>query len=115
MFRHLDRLRLRLRSLFRGHDADRDLKSEIRLHLEEQIDENVAAGMTREEARTAALRAFGPVGLIEEQCRDTRRVAILEHWLLDLRYTLRSLLGQPMLVLPAVVSIAVAIGANTAI
>ena len=115
MSRLIDRLRLRLASLFHGDRVDASLKGEIELHLQEQIDENIAAGMSPAEARAAALRAFGPVGVIEEQCRDTRRVAFVEHVAQDLRYTLRSLLRQPMLLVAAVVSIAVAVGANTTI
>ena len=73
------------------------MKQEIALHLQEQIDEHVAANVTPAEARAAALRAFGSPGLIEEQCRDTRRVAFVEHLVQDLRYTLRSLVRQPLL------------------
>jgi predicted permease len=115
MSRLTDRLRLRLASLFRGDRVDASLKGEIELHLQEQIDENLAAGMSPAEARAAARRSFGPVGVIEEQCRDTRRVAFVEHVAQDLRYTLRSLVRQPMLLIAAVVSIAVAVGANTTI
>ena len=71
--------------------------------------------MTPDAARTAALRAFGSTVVIEEQCRDTRRVAFVEHIVQDLRYTLRSLVRQPMLLAAAVLSIGVAIGANTTI
>ena len=115
MSRLIDRLRLRLASLVRGNRVEASLKGEIELHLQEQVDENMAAGMSPEDARAAAVRAFGPVGVIEEQCRDTRRVAFVEHVTQDLRYTLRSLLRQPMLLAAAVVSIAVAVGANTTI
>jgi predicted permease len=94
---------------------DTSLRDEIRVHLQEQIDDYVAAGMSPSEARAAALRAFGPVGLVEERCRDTRRVAVIENIGQDLRYTLRSLLHQPGLLGAAVLSIAVAVGANTAI
>lgn len=115
MRRLLDRLRLRVRSLVRGNDVDAAMKSEMRVHLEEQIDEHIAAGMTPADARRAAMRAFGHLDGVEEQCRDTRRVAFLEHIAQDLRYSLRSLLAQPMLVVASLVSIAVAIGANTTI
>jgi putative ABC transport system permease protein len=115
MSRVIDRLRLRLASLFRGNRVEASLKSEIELHLQEQVDENIAAGMSPADARAAAVRAFGPVGLIEERCRDTRRVAFIENVAQDLRYTLRSLLRQPTLMAAAVLSIAVAVGANTAI
>ena len=115
MRRLLDRVWLRVRSLVRGSDVDAALKDEIRVHLEEQIAENVAAGMRPEEARDAALRAFGPMDAIEEECRDTRRVAFFENVLLDLRYSFRSLVAQPLLLGAAAISIAVAIGANTTI
>ncbi len=115
MARWLDRLRLRLRSIARGRTVDRALKNEIELHIEEMTDELVATGMTRSEARAAALREFGSVSLVEEQCRDTRRVAFIEQLVQDLRYTLRSLARQPTLVGAATLSIAVAVGANTTI
>jgi len=99
----------------RGPDVDAALQREIRQHVDEQIAENLAAGMTPADARTAAMRAFGPIGLIEEECRDTRRVSIVENFAKDLRYTLRSLTRQPLLVAAATLSIAVAIGANTTI
>ena len=115
MSRLIDRLRLRLASLLTGNRIEASLKGEIELHLQELVDENIAAGMSPADARAAAVRAFGPVGLIEEQCRDTRRVAFIENVAQDLRYTLRSLLRQPTLMAAAVLSIAVAVGANTAI
>ena len=102
MSRLIDRLRLRLASLLSGDRVEESLKNEIELHLQEQVDENVAAGMSPADARAAAVRAFGPVGVIEEQCRDTRRVAFIEHVVQDLRYTLRSLLRQPTLMAAAV-------------
>jgi putative ABC transport system permease protein len=115
MRRHLDRLSLRLRSLLRGRVVDQSLRGEIDLHIQEEIDANIATGMTPAEARAAALRAFGPVARIEDECRDTRRVAFVEQLAQDLRYTLRSLGRQPMLVAAATLSIAVAVGANTTI
>ena len=115
MSRMFDRVRLRLKSVFRAGRVEQSLKREIELHLQEQIDENLAAGMAPGEARAAALRAFGSPSLIEEQCRDTRRVAVVEHVVQDLRYTLRSLVRQPLLLSAAVLSIGVAIAANTTI
>jgi putative ABC transport system permease protein len=115
MPRFFDRLRLRARSLLRGTEVETSLHGELQLHLEEQIEENLAAGMTPAEARAAALRAFGPIARIEEECRDTRRVAFVNNFVQDLRYTLRSLAHQPLLVLAATVSIGVAVGANATI
>jgi putative ABC transport system permease protein len=115
MARWLDLLRLRLRSLFRSTAADRSLRNELQTHLEETIAEHVAAGMTIADARAAAVRELGPVARIEEECRDTRRVAFLQNLGRDLRYTLRSLCRQPLLVAASTLSIAVAVGANTTI
>ena len=71
--------------------------------------------MTPHDARAAALRAFGPIGRIGEECRDTRRVSLIQNLIQDLRYTLRSLAQQPFLLVAATLSIAVAVGANTTI
>lgn len=115
MPRWFDRLRLRVRSLFSGTAVDASMRGELQLHLEEQIDEYIARGMTPVEAREAALRDFGSMARIEEECRDARRVNFVSNLSQDLRYTLRSLARQPLLVLAATVSIAVAVGANTTI
>lgn len=115
MRRWLDRAVLRLRSLFRGKDLDLALQREIQGHLDEQIAENIAAGMSPAEARFAALRAFGPIARIEEDCRDTRRVSVFQNLVRDLRYTLRSLTRQPLLVLAATLSIGVATAANAVV
>jgi predicted permease len=113
--RHFDRLRLRLRSLFRTTDVEASLQDEIRVHLQEEINHNIARGMSPADARLAAMREFGPIAQIEEACRDTRRVAFVEHIVQDLRYTLRSLLRQPALALASTLSIAAAVGVNTTI
>jgi hypothetical protein len=115
MPRWIDRVRLAYRSLFRSDSVDAELRRELRLHIDEQIAENVAAGMSPAEARAAALRDFGPTARVAEECRDTRRVAFVHNFAQDLRYTLRSLRQQPMLVAAATLSIAAAIGANTVI
>ena len=87
MPRWFDRLRLRTRSVFHGSAVDASMRDELRLHLDEQIDEYVVGGMTRTEAREAALRDFGPVARIEEECRDARRVNVVSNLAQDLRYT----------------------------
>jgi predicted permease len=115
MGRRLDRVVLRLRSLFRSADVDRSLQREIEGHLEEAIAEHIARGMSRADARRAALRDFGPVARIEEDCRDMRRVSVLQNLVRDLRYTLRSLARQPLLVAAATISIGVAAAANTVV
>jgi VIT1/CCC1 family predicted Fe2+/Mn2+ transporter len=61
---------LRLRSLFRRRQVEQELDEEIRYHLERQIEERIAQGMTPEEARHAALRAMGGIERRKEECRD---------------------------------------------
>src|SRR5690349_16161740 len=67
MYRWLTRLELRIRSIFRGAAVDASMRSELEVHLAEQIEEYIATGMTAAEARQAALRDFGPVARIEEE------------------------------------------------
>lgn len=112
MARWLDRLRLRFRSLLHGADMDRSLQRELAGHIEEQVAENIAAGMSASDARAAAMRAFGPAARYAEECRDARRVALVDNAVRDLRYTFRSLLHQPLLVGAAVLSIGAGIAAN---
>jgi predicted permease len=110
-----DLLRLRLRSVFRAADVDGELDEELRYHIERQIELNLERGLTPDEARRQARLAIGGIEQRKEQCRDTRRVAVIEHAIRDVRLAARSLAKQPLLVLAAALSIAVSIGANTTI
>lgn len=83
---------LRLRSLFRRDQVERDLEDEFRDHLERRIEADVARGMAPDEARYAALRAFGGIDQRKEECRDMRHVNFVDHGIQDLRFALRQLL-----------------------
>src|SRR5260221_12449940 len=111
MHRLLGRLGLRIQSLLHGGRADVSLHREIQHHIDELTAENVARGMSPADARTAALRTFGPAALVAEQCRDARRVALVHNLIRDLHYTRRSLFRQPLRVFAASLSIPVAIAA----
>jgi predicted permease len=115
MNRSIDVLRLRLRSLFRSGAVERDLARELRSHLDERVAELVDAGVPADEARRQAAREFGSVASISDQCRDTRRVNFVNNLLQDVRYAIRGLIAQPVLLTAATTSIALGVGANLAI
>src|SRR2546425_2969025 len=115
MTRWLYKLPLRFRSLFRKQHVEKELSDELRFHLEKLIDENVARGMAKEEARYAALRELGGVEQVKEECRDMRRVNYIESLARDLRYAMRMLVKNPGFTAVGVLTLGLGIGANTAI
>src|SRR5215472_2656552 len=105
--------RLRVRSLFRKSVVDAELNEELRFHVALEIARNEAAGMSKEDARRAALVAFGGSQQIAEECRDTRRVNLVQDFVQDLRYGVRVLQKSLAFTLLAVVALASAVGASS--
>lgn len=106
---------LQLQNLFLRSRIPRRLDDEFQFHLEQQVAENIAAGMTPEEARHAAMRTFGNSTLLKEETRDKWSWMWLENFFRDLRYAARGLACTPGFALVAIFVIALGIGATTAL
>jgi len=107
-------LRLRLQTLFRRERLARRLDDEVQFHLEQQIAENLAAGMNAQEARYAAMRAFGNPTLTKEQTHDNWGWLRMEQIAQDFRYSFRRLRMGPGFSAVAILSLALGIMATTA-
>jgi predicted permease len=105
----------RFASFFRRRRLEAEMAEEMRQHLERRIQEKTAAGLAPDEARHAALREFGGIAQVQEQCRDEHRFVWLEQFLQDLHYAGRQLRRTPGFAVVAVLTLATGIGASTAL
>jgi putative ABC transport system permease protein len=112
---NLSDLLRRWRALIHKNELDSELDEEMQFHLERDIEQKVKGGMTLEAARYAALKSFGRVDQSKEECRDARGVTFLENTLRDISYSVRILLKSYAFTFVVVLTLALGIGANTAI
>jgi putative ABC transport system permease protein len=106
---------LRLRSIFRRADVERELDEELRYHLDRLTEHHVSEGMTPEAARIAARRAMDGIEQRKEECRDARGVRLWEETVADFRHGCRALWRDGRFTLVAVVTLALGVGLNAAV
>ena len=105
----------KLRALRHGTALDRQLDAELRFHVDMETQKYIAEGVPPDEARSRAMRNFGPMGKHKEDARDARGVRWMEELAADLRYGVRTLRRNPAFAVIAILTLGLGIGANTAI
>jgi predicted permease len=111
----LDDLRYRARALFRHREVEDELDEELRFHFDREVQKYIARGMSEEQARRTARMAFGGHEQVKEDCREARGTSFIELTLDDAKYAIRQLIGNPTFSIVMILTLALSIGANSAI
>ena len=111
----LDDLRYRARALFRLGKIEGELDEELRFHFDHEVQKYMARGMSEKQARREARMAFGGHEQIKENCREARGTSFIELTIDDAKYAIRQLTGNPTFSMVMILTLALSIGANSAI
>src|SRR5277367_4290184 len=113
--RWLEQFRMAMQMLFRRQAETARLNDELQFHLDQQVRENIAQGLSPEEARTATLRMFGNPALVRDQSRSSWSWNWLEKFVRNLRYAVRRLTRSPGFAFTAILVMGLGIGATTSL
>src|ERR1035437_6405706 len=108
-------LYIRFRSLFRRASVESELNEELRFHRDRQVEKYIQSGLTYEEAIRRFRLEFGGLDQVKEECREVRGVTFLETLAWDIRYALRTFRRNPVFTVTVIATLAVGIGATTAV